>query len=461
MNRLFRQTLARRILITALLAFGLCFVVITAFNIYQVYSALGINLDIGRKAFVESVSQSLSRYETDEQIRAAAEGLQRMIEAQSAQAKQPSMPNILVWTHDGNRIYASIELPPKRPPGLASAASGFVWGEKNYVVTSVTSSRYTVDVIDSTPISSLYKQILADLLGDLLLKMAIAFPLVLLPIWFAIHTGLRPLGTLSDALRLRPIDDLTPLSSDMRYEELQPVVHAINDLLKRLRHKIRQEQSFVHDAAHELQTPLAVIANQTHVLASASTTDERAEAHRNAQHAIERAGHLVRQMVVLSRLDSDLQDVLTTFDVAAKVRELLSPLVADALIRSIELILESPDSVLLHGDPAALHSIVGNLVDNALRYIGTGGQIQIEIEPRNDVVVLRVIDDGPGIRSEDRERVFDRYYRVAGTGVSGSGLGLAIVKQAVSKMQGTITLGEGINGKGCSFEVTLPTVHIS
>jgi signal transduction histidine kinase len=197
------------------------------------------------------------------------------------------------------------------------------------------------------------------------------------------------------------------------------------------------------------------------VLASASTTDERAEAHRNAQHAIERAGHLVRQMVVLSRLDSDLQDVLTTFDVAAKVRELLSPLVADALTRSIELILESPDSVLLHGDPGALHSIVGNLVDNALRYIGTDGQIQIEIEPRNNVVVLRVIDDGPGIRSEDRERVFDRYYRVAGTGVSGSGLGLAIVKQAVSKMHGTITLGEGINGKGCSFEVALPTGRIA
>jgi two-component system, OmpR family, sensor histidine kinase QseC len=217
MKRLFRQTLARRILITALLAFGLCFIVITAFNIFQVYSALGINLDAGRKAFVESLSQSLSRYETDEQIRAAAEGLQRMIEAQSAQAKQPSTPNILVWTRDGNRIYSSIDFPPQRPLGLASTASGFIWGGKNYIVTSVTSPRYTVDVIDSTPIKSIYKLILQDLLGDLLLKMAIAFPLVLLPVWFAVHTGLRPLGALSDTLRRRPIDDLTPISSDMRY----------------------------------------------------------------------------------------------------------------------------------------------------------------------------------------------------------------------------------------------------
>jgi signal transduction histidine kinase len=286
--------------------------------------------------------------------------------------------------------------------------------------------------------------------------MLIAFPLVLLPIWFAVHTGLRPLGALSDVLRKRPVDDLTPISSDMRYEELQPVVRAINDLLERLRHKIRQEQSFVHDAAHELQTPLAVIANQTHVLAVATTLDERAEAHRNTQHAIERAAHLVRQMVVLSKLDTDLLNEWKTFDAAARVRELLASLLPGALAKSIDLSLESPDSVLLYSDPGALHSIIGNLVDNALRYIGEGGHIQVEIKSQNDVVTLLVLDDGPGIRIEDRERVFDRYYRVAGTGVSGSGLGLAIVKQAVARIQGTILLSDGLNGKGCMFVVTLP-----
>jgi signal transduction histidine kinase len=242
----------------------------------------------------------------------------------------------------------------------------------------------------------------------------------------------------------------------MRYEELQPVVHSINELLERLRRKIRQEQSFVHDAAHELQTPLAVIANQTHVLASASTTEERAEAHRNAQHAIERAGHLVRQMVVLSRLDSEQPENQQTFDVATNVREMLAPLVPEALAKSIELTLESPDSVSMNGDPGALHSIVGNLVDNALRYVGVGGHIQVEIETGNGVVTLRVLDDGPGIRAEDRDRVFDRYYRVAGTGVSGSGLGLAIVKQAVARMRGTISLNNGLDGKGCAFVVKLP-----
>ena len=458
MKRWYRQTLARRILITAMLAFVLCFAVITAFNFYQAFWNHDSSVEAGRKAFVESLSQSLSQFKTDDQVRAAAEGVQRMIEAQTAQAKRPDAPHILVWTHNGHRVYASIGLPTQRPPGLASAAASFDWGGQRYTVTSVTSPRYTVDVIDSTPISSSYRLIIQDLLSDLLVKMLIAFPLVLLPIWFAVHTGLRPLGALSDGLHSRSVNDLTPFASNMRYEELQPMMRAINELMERLQSKIRQEHSFVHDAAHELQTPLAVIANQTHVLAAATTIEERAEAHRSAEHAVERAGHVVRQMLILSRLDSDLSDVNKTFDAAANVRELLAPLVPEALVKSIELTLESPDQVLLHGDPSELHSIIGNLVDNALRYIGEGSQIQVEIESGISVVTLRVLDDGSGIRAEDQERVFDRYYRVAGTGVSGSGLGLAIVKQAVARMRGTISLGNGLNGRGCAFVVELPAV---
>ena len=456
MKRLFQPTLARRMLVAALLAFVLCFIVIAAFTFYQVFRNQDGALDVGRQAFAESLNKALSEYKTDEQVRAAAEGVQRMVEAQMQQAQHPSGLHILVWTHDGRQVYASINLPEQRPSELLSAATDFVWDGQRYIVTSFSSPRHTVDLLDMTPIRSLYKLVMQDSLSDLLLKMLIAFPLLLLPVWFAIHTGLRPLGALSDALHKRPVDDLTPISNDMRYEELQPVVGAINGLIARLRHKILQEQSFIHDAAHELQTPLAVIANQTHILASATTNDERGEAHRNAESAIERAGHLVRQMVVLSRLDTDQLDDWKIFDVAAKVRELLAPLVPSALAKSIELSLDSPDSLLLYGDPSALHSIMGNLVDNALRYIGEGGRIQIQINSQNDIVTLRVLDDGPGIRGKDRERIFDRYYRIAGTGVTGSGLGLAIVKQAVAKMRGTIAIGDGLDGKGCAFVVELP-----
>jgi signal transduction histidine kinase len=454
MRHLFRQSLARRILIASMLSFALIFAVLAAVIFYQFFRQQDGVLDVGRRAFADSLSQVLMGYETDEQVRAAAEGAQRVFEAQMQHVRRPLNAHIQVWAHDGRRIYASLDLPQHRPHGLASATS-FEWDGQHYSVTSATSPRYLIDVLDSITIQS-EREVVMEVLGDLLLKMLIAFPLFLLPTWFAVHSGLRPLGALSKTLRLRPADDLTPFASDMRYEELRPVVHSLNELMQRLRYKIKQEQAFVHDAAHELQTPLAVIANQTHVLAAASTAAERVEAQRNVEQAIERAGHLVRQMVALARLDSDRQDELKTLDVAAEVRELLAPLVAVALARSIELTLDSPDCVPLYGEKGALHSIVTNLVDNALRYIGEGGHIQVEIESGNGVVTLRVRDDGPGISAADRTRVFDRYYRVAGTGVSGSGLGLAIVKQAVARMRGIIYIEDGLLGNGCAFVLVLP-----
>jgi len=453
MKRLFRQSLVRRILIASMLSFVLIFMVLAAVIAYQFFRQQDGVLDVGRRAFADSLCQVLEGYETDAQVRAAAEGAQRMFDAQLRQLQRPLDAHIQVWAHDGRRIYASLDFPEHRPPGLASATN-FNWHGQHYSVTSAASSRYQIDVLDSITVLS-EREVVMEVLGDLLLKMLIAFPLFLLPTWLAVHSGLKPLGALSKTLRLRPADDLTPFSSDMRYEELRPVVHSLNELMGRLRHKIKQEQAFVHDAAHELQTPLAVIANQTHVLAAATSSKERAEAHQNAENAIERAGHLVRQMVALASLDSDRHDDLNTLDVAAEVRELLAPLVSGALARGIELTLDSPDSVPLYGDKGALHSIVTNLVDNALRYIGGGGHIQVEIEQGGDVVTLRVRDDGPGISPADRERVFDRYYRIAGTGISGSGLGLAIVKQAVARMRGAIRIEEGMNGRGCSFVVSL------
>jgi signal transduction histidine kinase len=122
----------------------------------------------------------------------------------------------------------------------------------------------------------------------------------------------------------------------------------------------------------------------------------------------------------------------------------------------------APDTLSLRVNAHAMYSIIGNLVDNAVRYVGKSGRVAVEIETHPASISLRVIDDGPGITEEHRERVFDRFYRVAGSDEAGSGLGLAIVKQAVTRMAGTITLGSGLGGKGCCFTVEMPippTVH--
>jgi len=456
MKRLFHQTLARRVIIATLLAFTLAFVLVAAVVICIRVQQQESALDGGRIALAESLSQALAQYKTEPEARAAAASMHGMVVAQAHQAIVQSAMHIAVWSADGARVFSSLNLPARRPAALESPGAPFSWRGQPYTVASARSDRFLVDVFDPRPMGGPHLQIAQTVLRNISLMMLFTFVFVSGPLLLAVRSGLRPLGILSEALRRRKPDDLAPFASDMRYEELRPVVQSINDLLERLRHKIRQEQSFVHDAAHELQTPLAVIANQTHVLAAATTFDERAEAQRNAEHAIQRAGHLVRQMVELARLDSDRQDDLKTFDLAAEVRAHLAPLVPGALARSIELTLESPDNAMVYGDATALHSIVGNLVDNALRYIDGGSRVQVAIEAVGERLILSVADDGPGIREQDRERIFDRYYRVAGTRVSGSGLGLAIVKQAVHRMHGSIRLAEGLQGKGCTFIVELP-----
>jgi len=107
---------------------------------------------------------------------------------------------------------------------------------------------------------------------DLAPSLALAFPFVVLPVWLAIRQGLRPLRRLSGRLAQRHADDLSSLDIDLKYAELQPVVSAFNALLLKLRDKVQRERAFVQDAAHELRTPMAVIAAQAHVLTRAASS---------------------------------------------------------------------------------------------------------------------------------------------------------------------------------------------
>ncbi|MDO4937507.1 MAG: ATP-binding protein, partial [Sutterellaceae bacterium] len=116
------------------------------------------------------------------------------------------------------------------------------------------------------------------------------------------------------------------------------------------------------------------------------------------------------------------------------------------------------------GMPDAIHLMVVNLTDNAIRYTPEGGRIEIGVELRNNAAHITITDDGPGIAVEERERVFERFYRALGTKVSGTGLGLAIVSRIVQMHSGNIRVTDGFarkgpdgsDGFGAQFVVTLP-----
>lgn len=297
--------------------------------------------------------------------------------------------------------------------------------------------------------------LLRSLGGDLALSVLIAMPIVLLPAWFAVTRGLRPLRRLSELLSRRGPDDLAPLDFHARYAELQPVAGALERLLAQLRERIGRERAFVQDAAHELRTPLAVIAAQAHVLAKAEGAPTRLAAARTMEHAVGRASHLVQQLLSLAQLEGAAQ-AAATVDVAQLVRAELAALAPQAMDRHIELSLDSPDTLPFLVDGPAFASIVQNLAGNAVKYGHDKGQVALSLALRGGALELQVADDGPGIEEGQRELVFERFHRGAGHAQSGSGLGLAIVRQAAMRLRGTVRLEAGPGGRGCRFIVSLP-----
>lgn len=284
----------------------------------------------------------------------------------------------------------------------------------------------------------------------------LAMPFVLLPVWWSVRSGLRPLEQFARALKSRRQGDFSPVAHPVQHRELQPLSEALDELLDQLRQKLDRERSFVQDAAHEIRTPLAVVGTQAHVLANANSADERRQAEVLLNQAIARASHLAQQLLLLATLDGDARAAVRRIDAAQAVRELLAQLAPLAMDRCMDLSLDGPDQLWATLDEPAFVSIVGNLVDNAIRYGRDGGNIVVALCTEGEQLVLHVRDDGPGIPEAQRARVFERFYRVTGSARNGSGLGLAIVQQGAARIGGSVRVGEGLAGRGIGFVVTLP-----
>jgi len=359
----------------------------------------------------------------------------------------------------GQRLYASAALGEQALLGQAGRVQEQRLQGRLYWVAQVDDARWslrlaTVGVADSTA--------LAWIASDLLPNLLIAFPFALLPVVLVVWRGLRPLSQLSAQLQQARGDDLSPLVVDERYTEIRTVGVAFNAVLGRLRERLALERARLQDTAHELRTPMAVMAAQAHWLLQADSEADRQAAHAGLQQAIERASHLTQQLLVLAALDEarpapDARPV----DVAELCRQSLAAFSLRALAAGVELDLDSPDSLAWPLPASAWQSMLDNLLDNALRYgPRQGGRVQVTLARQDDgTLCLSVRDDGPGIAQAEQAHIFERFVRGRGQqagGAGGAGLGLAIVRQAARSLGGEVRLGPGLAGRGVGFEVRLP-----
>ncbi len=285
--------------------------------------------------------------------------------------------------------------------------------------------------------------------------LALGLPVLIILLWFSINRGLNPLGVLTREIQTRKPDNLVPLDPGSAPGEVRPMVLALNGLLQRVSDSLEGERRFTSNAAHELRTPLAAIQAQLHVANQADSDAERQHAMKQLQRGVERGIRLVGQMLTLARLDPDqpLPDArpVNLGEIAEAVCAELAPL---ALQReqTLELVVE-PGLPQLSGNADMLSMLISNLVDNAIRYTPRGGHIDVALSHYLFGLMIEVSDDGPGIPAAQRERVFERFYRIAGQDQPGTGLGLAICRRIAELHNARLTLTEGPQHRGVTASI--------
>jgi two-component system OmpR family sensor kinase/two-component system sensor histidine kinase QseC len=279
------------------------------------------------------------------------------------------------------------------------------------------------------------------------IPLILLLPIMIGAVAWIVSRGLLPLRFVTTEVQRRDARSMAPLNTHDLPLEIEPLVSELNRLLERLQRAFAVQRAFISDAAHELRSPLTALRLQLQLLDRAPDEPARIEARSRLGAAVERAIHLVEQLLALARSEpQDASPGFDTVDLSAVAAEGISDAHELALSRHIDLGLDPAPNLTVRGDREALRVLVRNLVDNAVRYTPPHGSVQVRSRATPAEAVLEVTDTGPGIAPADRERVFDRFYRRAAAQESGTGLGLAIVKAITERHGARVALSEAPGG---------------
>jgi two-component system OmpR family sensor kinase len=358
------------------------------------------------------------------------------------------------------RVYFETALPSLPPDLQQSFSEGLAYAETAEgpwrVYTHVTDEG-TVQV--GQPVAT--RDALArELSLSVLMPMLLLIPVLGVVVAWALKRGLQPIHVTSRRVSDRDAARLDPLPADNVPRELLPLVHQINALLARLEGAFGAQRRFLADAAHELRSPVAALALQVQLAERAHTPAARSAALHELARGVERARRLVQQLMDFARLDAAVPlQAFAPVNLAALSREVVSGYAVRAESQDVDLGVDAPAAVQAFGAEPELRSLLENLVDNALRYAPAGSLVTVAVREVDERVELRVVDAGRGVPASERERVFERFHRVAGDATRGTGLGLAIVKAIVERHHGSIALADAdahAEPPGLAVSIRLP-----
>jgi two-component system OmpR family sensor kinase len=300
--------------------------------------------------------------------------------------------------------------------------------------------------------------------AEIALSFALALVLALAGARFGARATLLPLTTVTAELKRFAGGDFAPrplqFADSVEVGELAAAYNGaaerVTDAFLERRRVEDQIRQFVAEAGHELRTPLTVVAGYVDVLRRGGVADPDTARTVFASLTVEvkRMRTLVERLITLARLDRSIETQPEVVDVGAIVRQAARAL---AVITPTPITVDAADQLLVLGEPVDLYEVVANLIENAVKY-GAQTPVTVTVAAADASIHVRVRDGGPGIRDEDRARIFERFYRGADRGeIAGSGLGLAIAEKAAARLGGTIVLEDGRAGM-TTFALTVPAL---
>ena len=303
---------------------------------------------------------------------------------------------------------------------------------------------------------SLARQIWLHSVREQLLMLMLVGGLLIL----GLRGGLKPLIALRDRMQRRTPRSLDAIDVHSVPTEMQPMIAAFNDYAVRLTRHVQLHSRFIGDASHQLRTPLAVLNMQIAFCLRQDDPVVIQEGLRAIRGSVQRNIRLINQLLAFTEAETAMSPALML------VRVRLGP-IACLVIEELALLAESksidlgfeasdPDLAVLATEHL-IHVLTSNLVDNALRYTQVGGVVTVRIFLADEgEIALQVIDNGPGIPTTERERVFERFYRVRSSDSDGCGLGLSIVRESAAACEARIDLQDTGPEGGLTATIMFP-----
>jgi len=273
--------------------------------------------------------------------------------------------------------------------------------------------------------------------------------------------SLRPVQAVTetaDRIGAKSLSERIPLTGTG--DEIDRLASTLNNMLERIEQHVRRVQQFTADASHELRSPLAALRGTAEVaLSQPRTTDELRRVLEESIEHYDRLSRIAEDLLLLARADAGHEvarrERVRLDDAVANVVDLYTPLAQD---RDIDLVLENRAEVSLQGDGGRLRQLLGNLVDNAIRFSNAGGWVGVSLTCDDGIAKITVADKGQGIPADHLPHVFDRFYRVDQARAAkhgGAGLGLPICRAIAEAHAGTIDV-QSTSGRGTTVTVTIP-----